>query len=242
MAIQELFWRLILAFWSISAVALVFGLLSNPLLRAVAAVETRPTTKVSPVETSSAREVSVRPIAPPRSATLVLAAHSRKGHLHRARTGSKEIALSDARVAISAAKSGFTTAAIATTEITVGRTSRARYANRPESPKATTAMADVPSRPTGLRTEMTSPVQGETAGAWSTVETSATKLRDSISSAQKRLLDETGISLHGLLDFGTNYNFNQPATGNNLYRVFDYFGAGSFEPNQAESLCQSISA
>jgi hypothetical protein len=48
------------------------------------------------------------------------------------------------------------------------------------------------------------------------------------------LLDETGISLHGLLDFGTNFNFNRPATGNNLYRVFDYFGASDFEPNQAE--------
>jgi hypothetical protein len=55
-----------------------------------------------------------------------------------------------------------------------------------------------------------------------------------ISSARKTLADRAGISIHGLLNFGTNFNFNQPATGNNLYRVFDYFGASSFEPNQAE--------
>jgi Putative beta-barrel porin-2, OmpL-like. bbp2 len=234
MAMQELFWRLVLAFWSISAAALVFGLLSNPLLRAVAAVDRGPTTKVSPVEPSSALDVSARPIVPRRSATLVLAAHSRRRHLPTARAGSKEIALNDARVANPATKSGLSTAAIATTEVAVGRTNRARYANRPESPKATIAMADVPSLPTGPRAGMTSPVQAETAGAWSTVETAATKLSDSISSAQKRLLDETGISVHGMLDFGTNYNFNQPATGNNLYRVFDYFGTSTFEPNQAE--------
>jgi hypothetical protein len=60
------------------------------------------------------------------------------------------------------------------------------------------------------------------------------RLGDSISSARKQLADKTGIAIHGLLDIGTNYNFNQPATGNNLYRVFDYFGASGFEPNQAE--------
>src|SRR5580658_3869730 len=130
MAMQELFWRLVLAFWSISAAALVFGLLSNPLLRAVAAVDRGPTTKVSPVEPSSALDVSARPIVPRRSATLVLAAHSRRRHLRTARAGSKEIALNDARVANPATKSGLSTAAIATTEVAVGRTNRARYANR----------------------------------------------------------------------------------------------------------------
>jgi hypothetical protein len=55
-----------------------------------------------------------------------------------------------------------------------------------------------------------------------------------IASGQKWLTDETGLTVHGLLNLGTNYNFNQPATGNNTYRVFDYSGAAGFEPNQAE--------
>jgi hypothetical protein len=55
-----------------------------------------------------------------------------------------------------------------------------------------------------------------------------------ISSQRQALADRTGISIHGLLDFGVNYNFKRPATGNNLYRVYDYFGASDFEPNQAE--------
>ena len=95
-------------------------------------------------------------------------------------------------------------------------------------------MADVPSPPTNPPAQTATPVQAEPAGPWTTIETSASKLSDSISSVQKRLADETGITAHGLLDFGTNYNFNQPATGNNLYRVFDFYGASSFEPNQAE--------
>ena len=66
------------------------------------------------------------------------------------------------------------------------------------------------------------------------IEATANQLGDQVASSQKWLVDEAGITVHGLLDFGTNYNFNQPATGNNLYRVFDYFGASSFEPNQAE--------
>jgi hypothetical protein len=68
-------------------------------------------------------------------------------------------------------------------QVAVGRTNRARYANRPESPKTTIAMADVPSRLTGPRAEMTSTMQA--AGAWPTIQTAATKLSDSISSAQK---------------------------------------------------------
>jgi hypothetical protein len=233
MAIQETLWRFILAFWWVSAAALLFGLLSKPLLRD-AAVDSGLTTKISPVETSPARETSLLPSAAPRSGKVVLAAPARRTHLHTASTGSTVVGFSSARRANPAAKSASSTAAVATTGMVVSRTSRARYANRPESAKKTIAMADVSSRSTDPPSEMTSPVQGESAGAWSTIEMAVVKLRDSISSAQKRLLDETGISVHGLLDVGTNYNFNQPATGNNLYRVFDYLGDSGFEPNQAE--------
>jgi hypothetical protein len=95
-------------------------------------------------------------------------------------------------------------------------------------------MAEVPSRPTNARGEAISPGQVKTAGMLPTIEGAAKQIGDRVSSAQKWLMDETGISVHGLLNLGTNYNFNQPATGNNLYRVFDYFGASGFEPNQAE--------
>ncbi len=74
----------------------------------------------------------------------------------------------------------------------------------------------------------------KSAGLLSRVAQKANQFGDWISSARKNLADKTGIAIHGLLDFGTNYNFNQPVTGNNLYRVFDYMGASSFEPNQAE--------
>jgi hypothetical protein len=78
------------------------------------------------------------------------------------------------------------------------------------------------------------PTRTEATPSLPLVEASAKQFGDRISSGQKWLVDETGINVHGLLSIGTNYNFNQPATGNNLYRVFDYFGASSFEPNQAE--------
>ncbi len=78
------------------------------------------------------------------------------------------------------------------------------------------------------------PVEIEQTGGLSSFERSVNSTANWISSARKTLADKTGISIHGLLNFGTNYNFNQPAPGNNLYRVFDYFGASSFEPNQAE--------
>lgn len=71
-------------------------------------------------------------------------------------------------------------------------------------------------------------------GIFLDLKRSEVRIGDLISSVRKTLSDQTGIVIHGLLDFGTNYNFNRPATGNNLYRVFDYFGASDFEPNQAE--------
>ena len=104
----------------------------------------------------------------------------------------------------------------------------------PETPRTAIATAKVASPPTDPPGGATTPTQAETVSTWSSIETAASHLGDRISSAQKWLVDEAGVSVHGLLDLGTNYNFNQPATGNNLYRVFDYFGAGSFEPNQAE--------
>ena len=74
----------------------------------------------------------------------------------------------------------------------------------------------------------------EAPGVLSRIEPIASQFGDRVASAQKWLTDEAGLSVNGLLDLGTNYNFNRPATGNNLYRVFDYSGASSFEPNQAE--------
>ena len=95
-------------------------------------------------------------------------------------------------------------------------------------------MAEVPSRPTNAPGEAIGPRQAETAATLPTIEGAAKQIGDRVSSAQKWLVDAAGISIHGLLNLGTNYNFNQPATGNNLYRVFDYSGASGFEPNQAE--------
>ena len=95
-------------------------------------------------------------------------------------------------------------------------------------------MADAASPSIDRPVEAAKPIPTATVGTVPTIEAAASKLSDQVASTQKWLADKTGITVHGLLDFGTNYNFNQPATGNNLYRVFDYFGASSFEPNQAE--------
>jgi hypothetical protein len=63
-----------------------------------------------------------------------------------------------------------------------------------------------------------------------------------LSFARSSLTDATGIDFHGTFDLGVNYNFNQPAAGNNLYRAFDYFGASNFEPNQLELYFSRASA
>ena len=111
----------------------------------------------------------------------------------------------------------------------------ASSATTTDFPKAAAiALADVSSRPTNPLGQAIIPTEAETRRLCQLSKRPLSSPGDRISSAQKWLTDETGISIHGLLNFGTNYNFNQPATGNNLYRVFDYFGASGFEPNQAE--------
>jgi hypothetical protein len=208
MATQDRLWQLVLLSWWFSAAALVLGLTTKPLLRAAATENSAPATMLAPPESSPAVTVSVPSTAPARSAKRAVVANSpaRRTHLFRA----------------------------ASTRVALGKTQPATSAIRPVSPMATIAMADVPTRSTDPPEQAASPTRPETVGTLPMIEAAASKLSDGISSAQKRLVDETGITVHGLLDFGTNYNFNQPATGNNLYRVFDYFGASSFEPNQAE--------
>jgi putative OmpL-like beta-barrel porin-2 len=212
MIIQDRFWRLVFLFWWFSAAALVLGMVSMPLLRsAVENTAAPPMAMVARADSSSVPTTSVHPATVPAVPTLaehVADAHWRARHTRHSTAAS--------------------------TKIPLGERKRTPSTSHKDSPTAVIAMADVPSPPTNPPAQTAPPVQAETAGPWTTIETSANKLNDSISSAQKRFADETGITVHGLLDFGTNYNFNQPATGNNLYRVFDFYGASSFEPNQAE--------
>jgi hypothetical protein len=209
MAIQDRFWRLILIFWSISAAALLVSLLSKPLLRAVVSENSaQPMMVAQAAGSSSVRMVYVQPTAAPRGTKRVVAAHSHGPRIQVASARPTGVALSKTRGASSAIA--------------------------PYPPKAAIAMAEVPNRPTDPPFEAANPVIAETVETLPTIETTASQLGDRVSSAQKWLLEGTGISVHGLLDLGTNYNFNRPATGNNLYRVFDYFGTSSFEPNQAE--------
>jgi hypothetical protein len=99
--------------------------------------------------------------------------------------------------------------------------------------KAPIVIAEVASQATNPPGEVLSSMVVEPART-SFTDAVGKQVSDGVPSAQKWLVNETGINAHGLVNIGTNYNFNQPATGNNTYRVFDYFGASSFEPNQAE--------
>jgi hypothetical protein len=209
MVIQDRFWRLVFLFWWFSAAALVLGMVSKPLLRSVVVDSAiPPMTIVAPAESSSTRNVIVPPAAFPRSAEHVADAPSRAHHIHRSEVRSGEIALVESK--------------------------RTTSTTHRDSPRTAIATADAPSPPVAPPIEAPKLVQAKTVGTLPMIEATANQLGDQVASSQKWLVDEAGITVHGLLDFGTNYNFNQPATGNNLYRVFDYFGASSFEPNQAE--------
>jgi hypothetical protein len=209
MVIHDRFWRLVLLFWWFSAGALVLGMVSQRLLRsAIENGAAPPMAIVAPAESSSARPVMVPPPTVPCSPAHVVHSVSRTHHIRHSGPRSAEITLAESE--------------------------KAPSTTHPASPRAAIAMADRASLSILRPVEATRPIRALTAGTVPTIEAAASKLNDQVASTQKWLVDKTGITVHGLLDFGTNYNFNQPATGNNLYRVFDYFGASSFEPNQAE--------
>ncbi len=67
-----------------------------------------------------------------------------------------------------------------------------------------------------------------------TIEQSLSALQSEASGAQKTLHDQYGISVHGLVAASYLYNFDRPVTGNNLFRVYDYFGTNSVELDQGE--------
>jgi hypothetical protein len=217
MAIQDRFWQLVIIFWSTSAVALVLSLLSKPMLEAVVAEpQVQPPIIAHAAESSSApRDAS--PTASRRIGRPVVVARSRGRAIPASKAiGSKEIAFN---------KTGATSTPAPAIPKAIPKT----------IPKMVIASADVPERITLPQSNApATSTSVETIGPLSAIESVASQLGDRISSTQKWLTDEAGITVHGLLDIGTNYNFNQPATGNNLYRVFDYSGASSFEPNQAE--------
>jgi hypothetical protein len=66
------------------------------------------------------------------------------------------------------------------------------------------------------------------------IEQGLATLQSEASSTQKALRDEYGLNLHGLIAASYLYNFDRPVTGNNLFRVYDYFGANSVELDQGE--------
>ncbi len=59
-------------------------------------------------------------------------------------------------------------------------------------------------------------------------------LETTVSRFHRNLQDKLQLQIHGLLAGTFEYNFDRPNTGNNLFRVYDYFGAQSFELAQAE--------
>jgi hypothetical protein len=208
MATQDRFWRAILLFWWGSAAALALGLVSKPLLPAMVTENSAHKAPVAQVKTPSAPTAAVEPMAGSHLTKRVVARNSRGRRIRTTNEGSIEGAL--------------------------GETRRSAIPTRGTPSGKAIAMADVAGRPIDPPSETPAPLRVEAVGTLSAIETRASQLSDRISSAQKWLVNEAGISVHALLDLGTNYNFNQPASGNNLYRVFDYFGASSFEPNQAE--------
>jgi hypothetical protein len=212
MVIQDRLWQFVVLFWWFSAAAVVLGMVTRPLLRSVVEIDpVPPTTIAARAESSPARSVIMPPTAAPRSPEHVGDSHSPVHHMRRSRPRSAEIALTES-----------------------GRATSATHIASATSPSAAIAMAGAASPTIDRPVEATKLVQTESVGTLPTIEKAASQLGDRVASTQKWLVDKAGITVHGLLDFGTNYNFNQPATGNNLYRVFDYFGASSFEPNQAE--------
>jgi hypothetical protein len=216
MALHDRFWRLAIIFWSTSAVALVLSLVSKPLLDAlVSESSAQPAPIAQPVKSSSTAGEPIRLTAASSPASHVEAAHTRRRHTRA----------SSARLIVTALpKTHQTRSATATSANAISINSSSRV----------NALAELSSGPTGPPAVVTSTTQAEAVATTPSFEGAAKQFGDRISWAQKWISDETGISVHGLLDVGTNFNFNQPATGNNLYRVFDYFGAGIFEPNQAE--------
>jgi Putative beta-barrel porin-2, OmpL-like. bbp2 len=210
MAINDRFWRLVVIFWSASAVALILSLATAPLLRQAVSDQSIRSAVVAPAaaEFSSARVASVQPTAAARLVKEVTKNHRHVRYIHRSSSISAEATLPKTQPMTS------TKATIVTL------------------PKASIVVAD--GQPIKPPTEGTSPAVVEPAPSASLIESAGKQVSDGVASAQKWLVDETGINVHGLVNIGTNYNFNQPATGNNTYRVFDYFGASSFEPNQAE--------
>jgi hypothetical protein len=210
MVIHDRFWRLVLLFWWCSAAALVLGMASKRLLQPVIENDAAPRmTIVAPAESSATRPVIIPPATVVRrSAEHVAHSVSRAHHIRHSILRSAESALAES--------------------------AKAPSISHPASPRTAAVMADAASPSIDRPVEAAKPIPTATVGTVPTIEAAASKLSDQVASTQKWLADKTGITVHGLLDFGTNYNFNQPATGNNLYRVFDYFGASSFEPNQAE--------
>ncbi len=77
----------------------------------------------------------------------------------------------------------------------------------------------------------TSATSNSTLGA---IEQSLATLQNEAVGAQKTLHDQYGLSVHGLVAASYQYNFDRPVTGNNLFRVYDYFGTNSVEPDQGE--------
>ncbi len=193
MAIQDRFWRLVLIFWSTSAVALVLSLLSRPLLEAVVAEpQVQPPMIAHATESSSAPTEYAPPTASTRIGSPVVVAHSLGRAVHASKAiGSKEIAFN---------KTGATSAPAPAIPKAIFKT----------IPKMVIASADVPERITSPQSNApATSTSVETTGPLSAIESVASQLGDRISSTQKWLTDEAGITVHGLLDLGTNYNFNQ---------------------------------
>jgi hypothetical protein len=200
-------WRLAMLAWFASAGALSLSLVAGPMLRSLTPQESPPV---------SSSDAPKDPRTPPRSTTAVpseiapvakAAGHARKTHHVITSFPIHKL-------------SGETSRTVATTKPTDVR-EPVIVSSVTSSPAIAAAavppIAEVkPTAPSSEVTQATNDI-----GAW-------------ISSQRQALTDRTGISIHGLVDFGVNYNFNRPATGNNLYRVYDYFGASDFEPNQAE--------
>ncbi len=206
MAMGDRFWRLAIVFWSASALALVLGMASGPMLRALGSDSSIASSSIATAAKSS----------PP------VKTSAGSSNLRREETAFPPKARSHAQTA----RSRVTPQPKAPPTNAVGAPTTDHPTMRVAAAAAPDQSSDPPHR------AMITPLTEASAPA-ARVER-AQQISDRIASGQKWLADETGLNVHALLNLGTNYNFNQPATGNNTYRVFDYFGAGGFEPNQAE--------
>jgi Putative beta-barrel porin-2, OmpL-like. bbp2 len=206
-------WRLALIVWCTSVGALILAMIAQPIVGRFAIPDpSAGSARVASDETSKPPLPAVtRADSPPiaSSAVAVLRSiHARRTHHPAVRT-------------------------LASASLVTHRSEMAAHSSyaldpSPQLVNSTAALAAV----AGASTK--GPGAAGSVSALSYLTRSANSIGSAISSMRSALSERAGISIHGLIDFGTNYNFNRPATGNNLYRVFDYFGASDFEPNQAE--------